>query len=85
MNWWQIRKREADLERELRSDLDLEEEQQRVSGASPAEARYEARRALGNTALIKEQTREVWGWFYVRMSDDRGPGHWSEHCHVQRR
>ena len=29
MNWWQIKKRDSDLERELRSDLELEEEEQR--------------------------------------------------------
>jgi predicted permease len=62
MKWWQIRKRDADLERELRSDLELEEEEQRDSGVSPEEARYAARRAFGNTALIKEQTHEAWGW-----------------------
>jgi len=28
MNWWQIKKRDADLARELRSDLELEEEEQ---------------------------------------------------------
>ena len=27
--WWQIKKSDADLERELRSDLELEEEEQR--------------------------------------------------------
>jgi hypothetical protein len=27
MRWWQIRKRDADLERELRSDLELEEQE----------------------------------------------------------
>src|SRR5271156_5704282 len=62
MKWWQMRKRDADLERELRSDLELEEEEQRDSGASPEEARYAARRAFGNATLIKGQTREVWGW-----------------------
>jgi predicted permease len=62
MNWWRIRKRDADLERELQSDLEMEEEEQRDSGASPAEARFAARRAFGNTALIKEQTHEAWGW-----------------------
>ena len=55
-------RRKADLERELRSDLDLEEEEQRESGLSPEEARYAARRALGNATLIKEQTHEAWGW-----------------------
>ena len=34
MRWWQIRKRDADLERELRSDLELEEEEQRERGLS---------------------------------------------------
>ena len=62
MKWWQIKRREADLERELRSDLDLEEEEQRERGLSPEDARYAARRALGNATLIKEQTHEAWGW-----------------------
>src|SRR5580692_5634736 len=62
MGWWQIRKRDADLERELQSDLELEEEEQRERGLSPEEAQYAARRAFGNTTLIKEQTHEVWGW-----------------------
>jgi len=61
MRWWQIRKRDADLERELRSDLELEEEEQREEGLSPEEARYAARRAFGNPTLIREQTHEAWG------------------------
>ena len=52
MRWWQIRKRDADLERELQSDLELEEEEQRERGLSAEEARYAARRAFGNTTLI---------------------------------
>jgi putative ABC transport system permease protein len=62
MKWWQIRKRDADLERELRSDIELEEEQQRENGLSPEEAHYVARRAFGNATLIREQTHEAWGW-----------------------
>ena len=62
MRWWQIRKRDADLERELRSDLELEEEEQRENGTSPEEAYYAARRAFGNAALIRERTHEVWRW-----------------------
>ena len=61
MKWWQIKKRDADLERELRSDLELEEEEQREKGLPPDEARYAARRAFGNTTLIREQTHEAWG------------------------
>src|SRR5271163_3482383 len=62
MKWWQLKKRKADLDRELRSDLELEEEEQRDSGVSPEEARYAARRAFGNATVIKEQTHEAWGW-----------------------
>jgi predicted permease len=62
MKWWHFTKRHADLERELRSDLDLEEEEQRESGLPPDEAHYAARRAFGNATLIREQTHEAWGW-----------------------
>jgi predicted permease len=65
MTWWRIRKRDADLERELRSDLELEEEEQREAGISREDARFGALRAFGNPALIREQTRAVWScnWF----------------------
>jgi predicted permease len=62
MRWWPTRKRDADLERELRSDLDLEEEEQRERGVPAEESRYAALRAFGNPTLIREQTREGWGW-----------------------
>ncbi len=62
MNWWQIKKRKADLERELESDLEQEEEEQRERGLPPEEARYAARRAFGNPTVIREQTRAVWSW-----------------------
>ena len=62
MRWWQIGKRDADLEHELQSDLELEEEEQRERGVSPEEARYAARRAFGNPTLIHEQARAAWNW-----------------------
>jgi predicted permease len=64
-NWWPIRKRDADLERELRSDLELEEEEQREAGISEEEARYAALRAFGNPTLIREQTGAVWSWNWL--------------------
>jgi predicted permease len=71
MLWWQIRKRNADLDRELRSDLELEEEEQRDRGLPPEEARTAARRAFGNTTLIREQTYEAWGWAaFERLAQD---------------
>jgi predicted permease len=65
MRWWRIRKRDADLTRELQADLELEEEEQRERGLSAEEARYAARRALGNTTIIREQTRAVWSWVWI--------------------
>src|SRR6202161_236153 len=65
MNWWQIKKRDSDLERELRSDLELEEEEQREGGISEEEARYAALRAFGNPTLIREQTLAIWSWNWL--------------------
>ena len=62
MRWWQIKSRDADLKRELQSDLELEEEEQRERGVPPEEARYAALRAFGNPTLIREHTRAVWSW-----------------------
>lgn len=62
MQWRPKGKRDADLERELRSDLDLEEAEQMERGLPAEEARYAARRAFGNLTLIHEQTRAAWGW-----------------------
>jgi len=68
MKWWQIRKRNEDLERELRSALELEEEEQRDRGLSPDEAHYAARRAFGNATLIREQTHESWVLLHSSVS-----------------
>ena len=65
MRWWQIGKRDADLERELNSDLELEVEEQRERGLSPEEARRAALRAFGNPTLIREQTHLAWGWEWL--------------------
>src|SRR5580692_4065593 len=65
MRWWRITKRNADLERELQSDLALEEEEQRERGLSSEEARYAALRAFGNPTLIREQTHATWSWNWL--------------------
>ena len=43
----------------------MEEEEQRERGLSAEEAHYAARRAFGNTTLIREQTRAVWSWVWM--------------------
>jgi putative ABC transport system permease protein len=58
------RKKESDLDRELRSHLEQEAEE---SGLPGLEARYAAQRALGNTTLIKERTRDMWGFMLIEQ------------------
>src|SRR6185369_2711559 len=65
MRWWQCKKRDADLERELRSDLELEEEEQQEGGVSKEEAHYAALRAFGNPTLIREHTLAIWSWNWL--------------------
>jgi predicted permease len=70
MQWWRRRK-EDDLERELRLDLELEAEEQQERGLSAEEARCAARRAFGNVTLTKEEVRAMWGWSSVeRVAQD---------------
>src|SRR3984957_20357247 len=56
---------EHDLERELRSHLDLEAEERQEAGLPPDQARHAAQRAFGNTTLVREVTREMWGWIWL--------------------
>ena len=63
------RQAEADVEEELRLHLELERERQRDAGLPAADALRTARRTLGNATLIRERTRDVWGWRWV---DDLG-------------
>jgi predicted permease len=61
--WWRRRRnREQDLERELRSDLELEAEEHRDQGLSPETVRNAAHRALGNATYLKEDVRATRGW-----------------------
>jgi predicted permease len=62
MNWRSRKRREQDLERELRTDLELEAAEQEENGLSPRDARDAARRAFGNVTLVQEEVRSMWGW-----------------------
>jgi len=63
--WRGTAKRDADFERELLSDLELEEEEQRDRGLSAEEARSAAQRSFGNMTLIREQTHAAWSWNWL--------------------
>ncbi len=68
---WRRKHRDRDLDRELRAHLELEAAEQRENGLGTEEARFAARRALGNTTSLKETMREVWGWTsFDRLAQD---------------
>ena len=58
----QRRRREDELQKELQFHLEEEAEERRAEGASVEEARWAARRELGNLTLVQEDTRAMWGW-----------------------
>src|SRR5580704_2061380 len=51
-----------DLAEEIRSHLQMEEQENLESGMSPDEAHYAALRRFGNVTLAQERSREMWGW-----------------------
>ncbi len=61
-SFWHRQKRESELEEELQSHLQMAAQDRTDRGATPEQARGAARRELGNVGLIKEVTREMWGW-----------------------
>src|SRR5712692_7186639 len=60
--WRSRQRREEDLDRELRSHLELEAEEQQAAGLPACDARYAAQRAFGNKALVKDDMRQMWEW-----------------------
>ena len=54
--------RDDELDEEVRDHIKRETEELERSGMSRQEAEACARRAFGNVTLIKEVTREMWGW-----------------------
>ena len=61
--WWlQRRRRERELDEELRFHLEEEREEQRASGLPASQAAWAARRDLGNLTLLREDTRALWSW-----------------------
>lgn len=65
MTWWRRKQQDDDLKRELQAHLELEEAEQRETGLGGDEARFAARRALGNRTHIQEDVRQLWGWTWL--------------------
>jgi putative ABC transport system permease protein len=56
------RRREEELDRDIREHLEMEIQDNLECGMTPEAARAAALRKFGNLARIKEDTRAVWGW-----------------------
>jgi predicted permease len=70
-SFWHRQKRESEFEEELQSHLNMAEQDRMDRGETPEKAKQSARRELGNASLIKEVTREMWGWASVeRLMQD---------------
>jgi putative ABC transport system permease protein len=54
-----------DLEQEMRFHLEMKAQEKREAGMDAQEARYAARRQFGNPTLLKERSREMWGWGWL--------------------
>src|SRR5215472_7944207 len=67
----QRRRREAELREELEFHLEEEAKDRREEGLPEEEARWAARRDLGNVTLVEENIRAVWIWtLWERLIQD---------------
>jgi len=70
---WNRQQRDTELEEEIRFHLAEETEERIEVGFPPEQAHAQARRGFGNVMLIRERTREAWGWAPVeRLLKDIG-------------
>ncbi len=56
------RRFDADLAEEMRLHVDLRAEERRAQGMDRTGAENAARRQFGNATLLREDSREAWGW-----------------------
>jgi putative ABC transport system permease protein len=74
---WLIKRsdKEGELREELQFHLAEDAEERRAEGLPEDEARWAARRELGNLTLLEENTRATWGWTRLeQLARDAGYG-----------
>src|SRR5262245_35570775 len=71
MNIFRWRRKDAELDEEIRSHLDEAIRNRIERGESPEQARANALREFGSVGLVKEVAREMWGWAWLeRLMQD---------------
>ena len=61
-SWW---RRERDLNEEIAGHLRMATDDRAARGQSPEDAKAAARAEFGNISLIKDVTRDMWGWSWL--------------------
>jgi putative ABC transport system permease protein len=59
---------DADLEEETRLHRELREREQIERGLAPQEAHFAAQRRFGNDLVLREESRDMWGWNWLDNS-----------------
>jgi len=71
MSWWRRSQRDRELDEEIQSHLQMAARDRQSAGSRDAAAQAAARQEFGNVALVKEVTREQWGWTWLeRLAQD---------------
>jgi len=67
MSWLSrfLEQRKDDLEAEVRAHIEMDVADRVSRGEAPDQARLEARRAFGNSALVQDVTHDVWRWTWL--------------------
>src|SRR3954470_21936774 len=66
--WWlQRRRKEQELHEELEFHLAEEIGERQADGLSADEAKWAARRDLGNATLLREDARTLWSWILLEQ------------------
>ena len=68
---WNWRRKESELDEEIQFHLSEEADQRAAAGLTADQARVAAKKDFGNPTLIREATRDTWGWaFAERLIQD---------------
>jgi putative ABC transport system permease protein len=64
---WRRRRLDEELEEEIQAHLEMAKRDRMERGETADEAQESARREFGNVGLVKEVTREMWGWRWLEQ------------------
>src|SRR5215469_12831786 len=56
---------DSDMDEELRLHRELKQQELRANGVDAEEARYIARKEMGNSLRLREESRDAWGWNWL--------------------